>query len=414
MQKTKLFSKKTLTDVPLEGQAVLVRADYNVPLESNGTIADDYRITQSLPTLEYLLKQKCRIVICAHLGRPDGKPDKKYSLAPVAERLQQLVDASVRFIPRTVGDAVRVATHRMEPGSIVLLENLRFNPEEEANDERFAEQLAIDSNTDYFVQDGFGVVHRAHASTSAITHYLPSVAGKLLEREVTAIVSAVHHPKRPLVAILGGAKISDKIKVVEHFVEMADQIIIGGAMANTFLKFKGYPIGKSKSEDGLDDVMKRIYEVAEKKLGDSRSVDDFILLPVDVAVAHSIEDDSERRATVAVGDVAEDEYILDVGSESVFVAAQKLQGAKTVVWNGTMGLAEKPKYAYGSSLIAEILAMQKDQTETIVGGGDTADFVLHWDERKGGSFEHVSTGGGASLELMAGDPMPGIDSLLDA
>lgn len=408
------FQKKTISDVPLEGQAVLVRADYNVPLESDGTIADDYRIVRSLPTIEYLLKHKCRIVICSHLGRPEGKPNQKYSLAPVAERLSELLSVPVEFLPDTVGDRVRVVTKKMSPGSIVLLENLRFNPGEESNDDHFAQQLAIDTNTDYFVQDGFGVVHRAHASTHAITQHLPSVAGKLIEQEYTSIVSAISTPQRPLVAIMGGAKVSDKIKILEHFIDIADQIIIGGAMANTFLKFKGYQVGRSLSEDGVDDVMKRIFDKAERKLKGSRSVDDFILLPVDVAVATSVDDNSQRRCTVAVGDVAGDEYILDIGPETVFLAAQKLKDARTVVWNGTMGLAENPKYAYGSSLLAEILVMQKGQTKTIVGGGDTADFVLHWDDSKGGSFAHVSTGGGASLELMAGDPMPGIDALLDA
>lgn len=413
MSKSKTFTKKTIYDVPLEAQAVLLRVDYNVPLQDDGTIADDYRIRQSLPTLRYLLDHKCKVVLCAHLGRPDGKVDKKYSLAPIAKRLGELLEQPVAFLPETVGDRVRVTTKKMMPGSIALLENLRFQPEEELNDMRFAERLAIDSNCDYFVQDGFGVVHRAHASTSAITHFLPSVAGILLEKEVTTLLGALKHPERPLVAILGGAKVSDKIKIIDEFVEMADQIIIGGAMANTFLKYKGFPIGKSLHEEGLNDTIKQIYAAAEKKLQGKRSVEEFIILPVDAAVATSLTGDT-RRTTVAVGEVRDDEYILDIGPETVVLAAQHLTRARTVIWNGTLGLAEREKYAYGSSLVAELLSRQKHQTKSIVGGGDTADFVLHWDENKGESFTHISTGGGASLELMAGDPMPGIDSLLDA
>jgi phosphoglycerate kinase len=402
------FPKKTIRDVPIGGKTVLVRADYNVPLNDAGEIDDDYRIRQSIPTLQYLLEQDCKIVVCAHLGRPDGRVVAKYSLAPVAERLSELLDQTVTFAPASIGDRVTQTVKRMPKGHIVLLENLRFHAGEEADDEMFAKALAENSQAEYFVQDGFGVVHRAHASTSAITKFLPSVAGLLLEREYIAITGAMHHPKKPLVAILGGAKISDKIKVIERFIDIADTILIGGAMANTFLKYKGLPIGASVHEDGLDDIMQSIYQKAAKKSGDT--VDDFIVLPTDVAVASKI-DVSERRTVVGVADVRSDELILDIGPATIEAYVSHLSGAATVIWNGTLGYAELDQFAVGSARTALALATQP-HTTSIIGGGDTADFVLSWDAQSGGSFSHVSTGGGASLELMAGDPMPGIEALL--
>ncbi len=414
MLKTKTFYKKTLNDVPLEGKTVLLRADYNVPLNSDGSIADDYRLKQSLPTLKYLLSRRCKIVICAHLGRPEGKINQKFTLAPVADRLSNLLNKPVHFINSTIGDLVQITTKKMPPESIVLLENLRFHIGEEANDTNFAKLLARDSNAEYFVQDGFGVVHRSHASTSTITHYLPSVAGALLEREYMTITRAMNHPEHPLIAILGGAKVSDKIKIIERFVDIADTLIIGGAMANTFLKYKGCAIGKSLFEDNVDDVIDRIYMRAETKLKGARPIDEFIMLPVDVAVAPSPDDDSLRRYTVDVANVHDDEYILDIGPATIELATKKINDAATVIWNGTVGLAEKQQYSYGSARIALQLASQRPRTVSIIGGGDTADFVLNWDGARGASFSHISTGGGASLELMAGDPMPGIDALLDA
>jgi phosphoglycerate kinase len=404
------FPKKTLQSVPIEGKTVLLRADYNVPLE-NGAIADDYRITQSLPTVNYLLERGCKVIICAHLGRPEGKPDPKYSLEPVATKLGELLGQPVTFIPINTGDRVVQVVKHLGPGKVALLENLRFNPGEEANDPKFAESLAKSVGADYFVQDGFGVVHRAHASTDAITHFLPSVAGLLLEREYTTIVDAVESPKKPFVAILGGAKVSDKIKVIHRFVELADTIIIGGAMANNFLKYRGHQIGKSLVEEGLEGAMKDIYDAATQKVGEG-SVDDFLVLPTDVAVATEISAE-QRRTVIDKVDIRADEIILDIGPRSIETAVTHLKGAGTVIWNGTLGYAEYEPFAVGSARIALQLA-QQPSTTSIIGGGDTADFVLHWDARKGGSFTHVSTGGGASLELMAGDPMPGIDALLDA
>ena len=403
--------KRTVRDVPLRGKVVLVRADYNVPLNGAGEIADDFRIVSSLPTVQYLVGQGCKVVICSHLGRPDGKVDERFSLEPVAERLAKLLRQPVQFVPESIGDAVKQAVKRLHAGQVVLLENVRFHAGEEANDAHFAKALAEDSLAEYFVQDGFGVVHRAHASTAAITQYLPSVAGLLLEKEFLSIRTAMDDPKPPLVAVLGGAKISDKIAVIEKFVAIADTIIIGGAMANTFLKHRGLPIGKSIHEDGLDGIVKKIYDAAEKKVG-PEAIDDFIVLPTDVAVANKPEK-SARRVMVAASDVASDEMILDIGPDSIATAVRIIDEARTVIWNGTLGYAELPQFSHGSARIALALATHPDIV-SVIGGGDTADFVLKWDAADGASFSHVSTGGGASLDLMAGAVMPGIDALLDA
>jgi phosphoglycerate kinase len=346
------------------------------------------------------------------LGRPDGKVDPSLSLEPIATHLGELLGQHVAFVEDSVGDRVHQAAKRLQPGRVLLLENLRFHAGEEANDVSFAQLLIKDSGAQYFVQDGFGVVHRAHASTVAVTQFAPSVAGLLLEREWKTITNAMSHPKRPMTAVLGGAKITDKIKVIDRFVEIADTIVIGGAMANTFLKYQGYRIGKSVHEDGLDDIVKHIYARAEKKVGRD-AIDDFIVLPTDVAVAEAI-DAKSRRTMVSVADVAQNEYILDLGPESISTAVNAVSGAGTVVWNGTLGYAELSQFAHGSARIALALASQPE-TVSVIGGGDTADFVLHWDvAKKGGSFTHVSTGGGASIDLMAGEPMPGIEALLDA
>ena len=403
------FPKKSFHDVPLDGKTVLVRVDYNVPLNDEGSIGDDFRIRASLPTLHELIKRHCKIVLIAHLGRPDGKVSPKESLEPIAHRLIELLKKPVRFVDECVGDKVMQASKRLRPGDILLLENLRFHPGEEANDLAFAEALAKSSSAKYFVQEGFGVVHRAHASTEGVTHYLPSSAGLLLEKEYRMITHAMANPERPLTAVMGGAKISDKIDVIEKFVAVADTIVIGGAMANTFLKYHGYNIGKSKCEDGLEDIIKRIYTAAEKKTTD---IDDFIVLPTDVAVGKSLDKD-ERRVVVGIDNVGNDEYILDIGTESIARAVSIIDTSKTVVWNGTMGMAELDQFAHGSARVALALAKEKGKIMSVVGGGDTADFVLLWDQHDGASFDHVSTGGGASIELMAGVTLPGIAALLD-
>ncbi len=404
------FPKKSFHTVPLDGKTVLMRVDYNVPLAKDGSISDDFRIRASLPTIHELIKRHCKIVLIAHLGRPDGKVNPSESLEVVAHRLVELLKQPVKFVNECVGDKVLQASRRLHPGEVLLLENLRFHAGEEANDMAFAEVLAKSSGAEYFVQEGFGVVHRAHASTEAITHYLPSSAGLLLEREYRMITHAMSNPERPLTAIMGGAKISDKIDVIEKFVAVADKIIIGGAMANTFLKYQGYSIGKSKYEDGLEEIVKRIYTAVEKK---NVNADEFLVLPTDVAVATSL-DGKARRMIVDSSDVADDEYILDIGTASIDTAIDILAESKTVIWNGTMGMAEMPQFAHGSARIALALAQQTDSVTSIVGGGDTADFVLHWDQHDGRSFDHVSTGGGASIELMAGVQLPGIQALLNA
>lgn len=405
----KHFYKKTIRDIPLEGKTVLLRADYNVPLTKDGKISDDFRIVSSLPTLHYLIKKQCRIVICSHLGRPEGKKTDKDSLEPVALRLSELLDRQVGFVPDCIGDQVVQAAKKLKAGEIVLLENLRFYEGEEANDVGFAKKLAMASAASYFIQDGFGVVHRKHASTDAITQFLPSVAGLLIEKEYSSITGVITNPEHPMVAVLGGAKISDKIGVIAKMVAIADTIIIGGAMANTFLKHRGYPIGKSLSEDNLDETIAKIYDAAASK---SSNPDEFIVLPKDVAVASSLNEGQERKV-VDAQDVAADEYILDVGTETIEEIAKCVAEARTVVWNGTLGMAERPEFAHGSARTALAIAQNTGAT-SVIGGGDTADFVLKWDRHGGESFTHVSTGGGASLELMSGEPMPGIDALLDA
>ncbi len=403
------FFKLTIRDVPLDNKVVLVRADYNVPLDSNGLIDDDFRIKASLPTLKYLHDRNCKVVIISHLGRPDGR-DPKLSLEQVAVRLSELLNHPVIFVDDCIGDKVTQAVKKAPAHAIILLENLRYYNEEEADDESFAKNIATSTGARYFVQDGFGVVHRAHASTHAITLCIPSVSGLLLEREYTMITGAMQHPARPLVAVMGGAKISDKIAVIEQFVQVADKIVIGGAMANTFLAYKGISMGISKLESDQQETLDRIYTAAHNKVGDN--VDDFIILPIDAAVATGISETSVRK-NVPLDQIAADETMLDIGDASIERVVQAVADAKTVIWNGTLGYAELPAFAHGSARLALALATQPDTT-SIIGGGDTADFVLKWDSTDGASFTHVSTGGGASLELMAGDTLPGIESLLNA
>lgn len=403
------FFKLTIRDVPLDHQTVLVRADYNVPLASDGTISDDLRIRASLPTLNYLIERGCKIVIISHLGRPEGR-DASLSLEPVALRLAQLLRRDIRFVDDVIGDRTLQAVKRAPKTSITLLENLRYYPEEEANDHAFAQKIAKATGARYFVQDGFGVVHRAHASTHAITLCIPSVAGLLLEREHRTITDAMKTPKRPLVAVMGGAKVSDKIAIIKRFIKVADTIIIGGAMANTFLAYKGISVGASKVEDDQRAVLDDIYRAAREKVGEN--VDDFIILPVDLAVSTTFDTNVERRV-VGSDSVAKDDIALDIGDASIERMVKVVAGAQTVIWNGPLGYSEIPAFAHGSARLALVLASRPTIT-SIIGGGDTADFVLKWAGGSESSFTHVSTGGGASLELMSGDKLPGIESLLDA
>lgn len=400
-----------MADLPLRSKTVLVRVDYNVPLTRDGKVDDDFRIRASLPTIKKLLSQGCKVVLISHLGRPNGRVNQKYSLEPAARRLAELLRKPVRFVSTCTGEKARMAVKRAPKVGVIMLENLRFHPEEEANDLEFAKELARVSNADYFIQDGFGVVHRAHASTSAIDGYLPGVAGLLLEREYMILTEAMRQPKKPLVAVLGGAKVSDKIPVIKALVPIADQIIIGGAMANTFLAYRGHAMGKSKVESGMNSVIDDIYRLVEQKVGKSQ-IDDFLLLPVDVSVGASTEANATKQE-VSVDRVPPEMMALDIGPRSVQAIDRSIKKARTVIWNGTLGYAESPPFAQASSQLATMLA-GRDDLVSIIGGGDTADFVINWDRRGGRSFTHVSTGGGASLELMSGAKLPGIESLLDA
>ena len=402
------FPYKTISDVDVQGKRILLRADYNVPLNDDGTIADDFRITASLPTLQYLLERNAMVVIISHLGRPRGQVNRKYSLAPVAERLSEVMGHPVRFVDDCVGEKVMAATADMKPGEVILLENLRFYPGEEKNDPAFAKELAASSRAELFVQNGFGVVHRAHASTEAITKLLPAVAGLLLEKEYVEIKSATDAPNRPLTAIIGGAKISDKMPLVRKFMQIADNVVIGGALANNFLKYQGYDVGDSLVEDGVTDLVRSIDDEATSRYGDGRP--EHFVTPLDVAIAESGSLD-DPRIERSLGDVHAPAKIFDAGEQTIQAIEQLVEKSGTVIWNGTLGMAEYEQFSRGSARLALALA-KNPQVTSVIGGGDTADFVRGWDALKGGSFTHVSTGGGASLELMAGDTLPGIAALM--
>jgi 3-phosphoglycerate kinase len=405
------FFKQTVRDLPLRHGShyrVLVRVDYNVPLK-DGEVSDDLRIRAGLPTLRYLLDHSCSLVLISHLGRPEGH-DLSCSLEPAAKRLGELIGQDVIFVDDTTGDAALQAVKKAPKGSIVMLQNVRFDAREEENSLDYAKEIARVAQADFFVQDGFGVVHRAHTTTEAITHELPSAAGLLLEKEYATISKAMEDPDRPLVAVMGGAKVSDKIQVVERFVKLADKVLIGGAMANTFLDYKGYSMGSSKIETDQKDTLDSIYAAARKKAGDK--VDDFLILPTDVAVAHAFEE-SEERVNKPIDSVQKDEMALDIGDESIEKYTSAIAEAKMVIWNGPLGVDMFRNFAHGSARVALTLATHPE-IKSIVGGGDTADFVLKWDAKKGESFTHVSTGGGASLDLMSGKKLPGVEALLDA
>ncbi len=337
------FFKRTIRDVPLKHKTVLVRADYNVPLNKEGGIHDDLRIRASVPTLQFLLDKGCKVVVMSHLGRPEGR-DPKLSLAPIAQRLSELLDRKVIFVEDCIGAKVEQAVKKVPDNAVILLENLRYYKEEEVNDASFADKIAQSTGARYFVQDGFGVVHRAHASTDAITHFIPSVSGLLLEREYVTITSAMEKPERPLVAVMGGAKVSDKIKVIERFVDIADTIVIGGAMANTFLQYKGHHMGASKVEADQAAELDTIYSKAHHKL--STSIEDFIILPTDVAVAPDATEGA-RRKNMKLGDIDDKHMALDIGDDSIERMVEEVKKAKTVIWNGTMGFAELPAFAHG-------------------------------------------------------------------
>ena len=402
------FKWKTIKDVDVAGKRILLRADYNVPLK-DGEILDDFRVEASLPTLKYLIERGAKIVIISHLGRPKSPADIQFSLAPIAENLSEKLGKKVKFAKDCIGEDVANLTAKMGSGDVVMLENLRFHPEEKADDREFAKNLAKDTHANLFVQEGFGVVHRAHASTHAITEFLPSVAGFLLKKEYVEIKSATDDPNRPLTALMGGAKISDKIPLVRKFVEIADNVVIGGAMANNFLKFNGKNVAKSLVENDVDEIIKEIMVAVREKWGENYN--DHFILPTDVAIATDGDFHSPRvEVDLAENPLYGEAAIFDLGEKTIAKIDDKIRESGTVIWNGDLGIDNVPQFSVASIATAE--SMTKTRIISVVGGGDTADFARHWDKLRGGSFTHVSTGGGASLELMAGEKLPGIYALM--
>lgn len=389
------MNKKTIRDIDVSGKRVLVRCDFNVPQDKKDLhITDDRRIRESLPTLKYLLDHGASLVLMSHLGRPKGREDK-YSLKPVAARLQELLGRPVQMADDVIGDAVVAQANALKPGDVLLLENVRFYPEEEKNDPAFARELS--RMGELYVNDAFGSAHRAHASTRGVADYLPAVAGFLMEKELNYLGGALDNPGRPFVAILGGAKIGDKIGVIENLLPKVDRILIGGGMANTFALANGYPIGDSLAEADKLDVARELMQKGAGKL----------VLPVDWVIADRFAADASSQV-VNVQNVPQGWRILDIGPETVKLFEKELQTAKTVVWNGPMGVFEFPRFANGTLAMAQTLATLKDCV-TVIGGGDSAAAV----EAAGvaSKMSHVSTGGGASLEFMEGRVLPGVEAL---
>ncbi len=396
------MDKKTIRDIDVAGKRVLVRVDFNVPLNQENQITDDTRIVAALPTIEYLLKNGAAVILMSHLGRPDGQVVDKLRLTPIAKRLSELLKQPVESAEDSIGPEVEAKARALQPGQVLLLENLRFHKEEEKNDPNFARQLA--ALGDLYVNDAFGTAHRAHASTEGVTHYLPSVAGFLMEKEINFLGSALENPKRPFAAIVGGAKVSDKITVLERLISLADTILIGGGMANTFLKAQGYEIGDSLYEAAKVDVARDLVSKA-------RQQDKELILPIDVVIADRFAADADHKV-VAANEVPAGWRILDIGPATVASFRQALANAQTIVWNGTLGVAEMPAFAHGTNGVVEILAQRtKEGALTIIGGGDSAAAV----EQAGAAdkMTHVSTGGGASLEFLEGRTLPGVAALQD-
>ncbi|MCU0666024.1 MAG: phosphoglycerate kinase [Candidatus Omnitrophica bacterium] len=390
------MAKMTVKDLELKNKNVLMRADFNVPLDANLNITDDIRIRSTIPTIKFILeKSPKKLILVSHLGRPDGKVVAKYSLKPVAARLRELLGVPVKFIEECAGDSVKKEIDASQE-KVVLLENLRFHAEEEANDAGFAKQLA--SLADCFVNDAFGTAHRAHASTEGVTKYLPSVSGFLLAKEIEYLGSAVENPQRPFIVILGGAKVSDKIAVIENLLPKCDAIIIGGGMAYTFLKAQGKQIGNSKLEKDKLDIAKSILDKA-------KSLNKEILLPVDNVIVDNV--DANAKAEI-VGDAIPDGRIaVDIGPKTIELFKKKLSSVKTIVWNGPLGIFEMDAFANGTKQVAEYICTLK--AVSIIGGGDTAAAVAKF--KLEDKMTHISTGGGASLEYLEGKMLPGVAAL---
>ena len=393
------MSKKTIRDIDLKGKKVFVRCDFNVPMDEHQNITDNRRIVAALPTIKYLIDQKCKIILCSHLGRPKGEFKPEFSLAPVGKELSRLLGQEVLMAKDVIGDSAKTMAANLKEGQVMLLENVRFHREETDNAPEFAKQLA--SMAEVYVNDAFGTAHRAHASTEGIAHYLPAVSGFLIEKELKFLGDALNNPKRPFVAILGGAKVSDKIGVIGNLLEKVDTLMIGGGMAYTFFKAQGYNVGNSLCEPDKCDLALSLMEKAKEK-----GVK--LMLPVDTVIGKEFKPDTESK-TVAWTDIPDGWEGFDIGEKTIEMFKEELKTAKTVVWNGPLGLFEFDKFAVGTNEIAKALA-EIDAT-TIIGGGDSAAAV----EKAGlaDKMTHISTGGGASLEFLEGKKLPGIECLLD-
>ncbi|HET8521888.1 MAG TPA: phosphoglycerate kinase [Thermomicrobiales bacterium] len=391
------MQKQTVRDAEVAGKRVLVRVDFNVPMQ-DGTITDDTRIRASLPTIRYLLDHDAAVILVSHLGRPKGKPNDAMRLAPVAERLSELLERPVETVSTVVGPDAKAAAQSLQPGQVLLLENVRFEPGEEKNDPALARELA--ALADVYVNDAFGAAHRAHASTVGVAADLPAYAGLLMETELNSLARLLDNPERPFVAILGGAKVSDKIGVIGNLLDRVNTIVVGGGMANTFLLAQGRPIGQSLAERDFADQARDLLDQAEEK-GVT------FLLPVDVVVAHSLDDQPQ---TVSVDAVAPDVAIYDIGPVTTSEFGRAISFARTIFWNGPMGVFERPAFAEGTKAIAEAVATSG--AFSVVGGGDSVAAI----EQLGlaGEISHISTGGGASLEFVEGKELPGVAALRDA
>ena len=391
---------KTVRDIDVAHKRVLMRVDFNVPLDAQQQITDDTRIQAAIPTIRYLLDRKAAVILMSHLGRPKGKVVETLRLAPVAYRLSHLLGQPIQVSADCVGPDVEDMAQALHPGQVLLLENLRFHPEEEQNDQHFSSQLA--SLGEIYVNDAFGTAHRAHASTEGVTHYLPAVAGLLMERELAFLGSALDKPERPFAAIVGGAKVSDKMALLERLIEQVDLLLVGGGMANTFLKAEGYEVGDSLVEDAQ-------LHAASAALMKARQRELKLLLPIDVVIAEHITAEASVKI-VPVDQVPQGWRILDIGPRTIAAFRQALADARTIFWNGTLGMAEIPPFATGTqALIETLVACTQRGTKTIIGGGDSTAAVAH-----AGAVEkmtHVSTGGGASLEFLEGRLLPGVAAL---
>lgn len=390
-----MFNKKTIREVEVRGKKVLVRVDFNVPIH-DGKVGDDTRIRAALPTLTYLLQNGAALILCSHLGRPKQGPDPKYSLRPVANHLAGLLGQEVLFAEDCIGPKAEEAAARLRPGQVLLLENTRFHPEEEKNDPEMARQLA--KLAELYVNDAFGSAHRAHASTEGVAHFLPAVAGFLMEKEIQYLGAAIANPEHPFVAVLGGAKISDKIGVIRNLLNKADAILIGGGMANTFLKAQGWEVGDSLVEAEALETARQLLQEGSRKLH----------LPLDLVIANAFSADAEHKI-ISCGDVPAGWRILDIGPETVKAYGKIIRAAKTVVWNGPMGVFEFPAFAKGTFGIAQALA--ESNAVTIIGGGESVAAVQQ--SGVADRITHISTGGGASLEMLEGLTLPGVAALLD-